>query len=75
MNVDEGDMTRTSKKHKIEEPSKLVLSAKVKGRKKVVKVKDPTFEIQEYTFSSVPKEEVDRYKSKAELLEKLPRKD
>ena len=36
----------------------------------MVKVKGPSFAIQEYAFSSVPKEAGSRYKSKAELLEK-----
>ena len=43
MDVDEGDTARTSKKQKTEELCKLMQSAKAKGRKKIVKVKGPTF--------------------------------
>ena len=35
-----------------------------------MKVKFPSFSIQKYAFSRVPKEVVSKYKSKAELLEK-----
>ena len=34
-----------------------------------MKVKGLTFEVEEYTFNSVPKEAVSKYKSKAELLD------
>ena len=33
-----------------------------------MKVKGPTFEIQDYMFNSVPKEDTNKYKSKVELL-------
>ena len=35
-----------------------------------MKVKGPTFEIQEYTFDKILEGAIDRYKSKTELLEK-----
>ena len=63
-------MTRIPKKQKIEESNKLTQSAQDKGKNKMVKVKRPSFAIEEYAFSSVPKEAVSIYKSKAELLEK-----
>ena len=56
MDVEEEEMTRTPKKQKIEESDELAQSAKVKRKNKIVKVKGPSFTIQEYTFSSVSKE-------------------
>ena len=70
MDVDEGDIARTSKKQKNEESYELMQSAKAKGKEKIVKVKGPSFAIQEYTFNSVPKESASKYKYKAELLGK-----
>ena len=34
-----------------------------------MKVKGPTFEVQEYTFNHVPKESIDKYKSKSKLVD------
>ena len=69
MDIDEEDIAKTPKKLKTEELGKLVLIAKAKGKKKTLKVKGLDFEVQEYTFNSVPKEVVNRYKSKVELLD------
>ena len=55
---------------KIENLGKFVQAAKAKGRKKPVKFKGPTFEIQEYTFDNIPVGIADKYKSKTELLNK-----
>ena len=56
MDVEEGEASQTPKKKKIEEPDEITSSAGAKGKNKIVKVKAPSFMIQEYTFSSVPKE-------------------
>ena len=69
MDVDEEDTTRTPKKLKTEEPGNIVQNEKDKRKRKTVKVKGPSFKILEYTFNSVPKEVVNRYKSKVELLD------
>ena len=47
-----------------------MLCISAKGKNNIVKVKGPFFTIQEYMFSSVPKEAAWKYKSKIELLEK-----
>ena len=70
MYVGEGEMARAPKKQKIKESDELMQGAKAKERNKIVKFKGPSFLIQEYGFSSVPKEEVSKYKSKAKLLGK-----
>ena len=70
MHVDEEDTARTPKKQKIENLGKLVQVAKAKGRKKPVKFKGPTFEIQEYTFGNIHVGTTDKYKSKTEFLNK-----
>ena len=70
MDVEEGDVAQTPKKQKMEEPDEITPSASVKGKNKIVKVRGPSFAIQEYTFSGVPKEAARKYKSKTELLEK-----
>ena len=54
----------------MEEPDEIVPSATVKGKNKIMKFRGPSFVIQEYTFSGVPKEAARKYKSKIELLEK-----
>ena len=70
MDVEERETTRIPKKKKIEELYKLMQNSWAKGRNKMVKVKGPSFVIQEYAFSSVPKEAVRRYKYKSKLLDK-----
>ena len=69
MEVDEEDTTRTPKKLKTIKPRNLVQVAKAKGKSKTMKVKGPTFEVQEYTFDSVPEGTMNKYKSKTELLD------
>ena len=69
MDIDEEETARTPNKLKIEEPGKLVHIAKAQGKMKTVKFKVLAFEVQEYKFISVPKEVVNKYKSKVELLD------
>ena len=70
MDVEEGEAARTPKKQKMEEPDEMTPSASVKGKNKIMKVRGPSFVIQEYTFNGVPKEAAGKYKSKTEMLEK-----
>ena len=70
MDIEEGEAAYTPKKKKMEEPDEIMPSSSVKGKNKIVKVRGPSFEIQEYTFNGFPKEAVGKYKSTIELLEK-----
>ena len=51
MDTKEEDKSNTQKKQNLEEARKLVHAAGGKGKKKQVKIKGPTFEVQEYEFS------------------------
>ena len=51
MDIEEEDTTNTPKKQNLDDAGQLVHAAGGKGKKKQVKVKFPTFEVQEYEFS------------------------
>ena len=70
MDTKEDDTSRTPKKRKVEKAAKRVQVTNGKSKKKQMKVKGPTFEIQEYTFDKIPEGATDRYKSETKLLEK-----
>ena len=70
MDSEEEDTSRAHKNKILKKSRQLVHATKDKGKKKQMKVKGPTFEIQEYTFDKILEGAIDRYKSKTELLEK-----
>ena len=71
MDTEEEDTIRTPNKQKIDKAGQqLVQGTKAKGKKKQMKIKGPTFEIQEYTFDKILEGATDKYKSKTELLER-----
>ena len=43
---------------------------RIKGKNKYMKIKGPSFQIQEYPFDKIPEGATYRYKSKTELLNK-----
>ena len=47
----------------------LVKVTKAKGKNKQMKIKGPTFEIQEYTLDKIPEGATDKYKYNTELLD------
>ena len=51
MDTEEEDTTNTPKKQKQDDAGKMVQVASEKVKKKKVKVKEPSFEVEEYEFS------------------------
>ena len=68
MDIEEDDTTNTPKKQKLDEVENLVQKDRGKGKKKQVKVKGPTFEVQEQDFTQTPKVSTNGYKSKSKLF-------
>ena len=70
MDTKEKDTTNTPKKQKLDDAGQLVQGASEKGKKKQVKVKGPTFEVQEYDFSQTPEGSTNKYRSKTKIMDK-----
>ena len=70
METEEEQRLETTKRQNIDVEGQLVEVTEPEVKKKQGKVKGPTFQVQEYEFSKVPKTPSDNIKSISELYEK-----
>ena len=70
MDTTEEDTVKTPKKQKIEETRQIIQVEYVEGKKKHMKVKGPSFEVNEYAFFETPKDSTSQFKTRVELLDK-----
>ena len=64
------EISETTKRQNIEAGEELVEVVKTRRKKKQVKIKGPSFEVQQYEFLEVPKTSIDKFKSKSDLYDK-----
>ena len=70
MKIEGEEISEIAKRQKIEVEGELVEVVKTESKKKQGKVKGPSFEVQQYKFSEVPKASSDKFKSIFELYDK-----